>query len=228
MVIWIVYSVLQICVIVKVLRERPLLPTTPRFIYRWFQRLYQLSYILGVSGYVLIIADFFGFANFLPKINDPELTRLHLRNPWFFETGLLLLFYGTYFGLLSRDLIQVLSERMAFQIGYYTPDGLPIKHLRDGICALCNDSTNSLIPVVQLSCSHKFHLPCLKGWLLIGKKQTCPYCAEKVDISKVPTNPWDTQQSFYLLILDYIRWIMIWQPVVLLLVKTIYWTFNLD
>ena len=32
----------------------------------------------------------------------------------------------------------------------------------------------------RLACGHSFHDFCIRGWCIIGKKQTCPYCKEKV------------------------------------------------
>ena len=258
----------------KILGEQPMQPTTPRLIYRWFQRIYQLCYAIGIVGYVSLIADFFGLWVLLPapagaedptkpniiQHGDHTHTRIeHLRNPWLFETGVILMFYGVYFGLLARDLIEILSERMAVSIGFYTPEGLPNRHLRGNICALCGDPVNTasttapssptspngyyqdvlspaeqtslalLIPATRLPCTHHFHLPCLKGWLLIGKKSTCPYCKEKVDTTKwLGSNPWDTQQKVYLALLDWVRWFLIWQPVVLFTARVMFDVFGLD
>ncbi len=33
---------------------------------------------------------------------------------------------------------------------------------------------------VSLSCGHAFHDFCVRGWTIVGKKETCPYCGEKV------------------------------------------------
>lgn len=49
--------------------------------------------------------------------------------------------YGVYFGMLARDSIDLLSAHMAASVGYYVKDGgLPNKHLRAGVCALCGDA----------------------------------------------------------------------------------------
>ena len=34
----------------------------------------------------------------------------------------------------------------------------------------------------QLTCGHEFHEFCVRGWCIVGKKQTCPWCHEKVDL----------------------------------------------
>lgn len=53
---------------------------------------------------------------------------------------------------------------------------------------LLNVAQNS--DYVLLNCNHAVHFICLHGWSLIGKKDMCPYCREKVDLSAVQnSNP---------------------------------------
>lgn len=40
-----------------------------------------------------------------------------------------------------------------------------------------------------LSCDHTFHEFCIRGWVVVGKLQTCPYCKEKVDLKQMFKNP---------------------------------------
>ena len=47
---------------------------------------------------------------------------------------------------------------------------------------------------VQLTCKHLFHTSCIRGWTLVGKKDSCPVCMEKVDLRSVfADRPWDTR-----------------------------------
>ena len=47
---------------------------------------------------------------------------------------------------------------------------------------------------VQLTCKHLFHDQCIRGWTLVGKKDTCPVCLEKVDLRALYADrPWDTR-----------------------------------
>lgn len=36
----------------------------------------------------------------------------------------------------------------------------------------------------------RFHEFCIRGWCIVGKKQTCPYCKEKVDLKRIFCNPY--------------------------------------
>ena len=38
--------------------------------------------------------------------------------------------------------------------------------------------------------STRFHEFCIRGWCIVGKKQTCPYCKEKVDLKRMFCNPY--------------------------------------
>lgn len=59
-------------------------------------------------------------------------------------------------------------------------------------CAICNldfkddveDAAHDSIPeaTFELSCKHVFHEHCIRGWALVGKKDTCPLCNEKATV----------------------------------------------
>lgn len=93
---------------------------------------------------------------------------------------------------MGRDFVEICTDRMAATIGYYSKDGLPNKYLGEGICAVCGHATSaghhatlatdpsqrpmfSDDPVHQLTCKHVFHEKCIRGWVMIGKKDICPY-----------------------------------------------------
>ena len=40
----------------------------------------------------------------------------------------------------------------------------------------------------------RFHEFCIRGWCIVGKKQTCPYCKEKVDLKRLFPNPWEVRR----------------------------------
>ncbi|KFW62545.1 RING finger protein 121, partial [Pygoscelis adeliae] len=65
---------------------------------------------------------------------------------------------------------------------FYSASGMPTKHLSDSVCAVCGLPLNVLLP--------RFHEFCIRGWCIVGKKQTCPYCKEKVDLKRMFSNPY--------------------------------------
>lgn len=105
-----------------------------------------------------------------------------------------------------------------------------------------------------LCCS--FHEFCIRGWCIVGKKQTCPYCKEKVDLKKMFCNPypffinntavavnslligifyltifyfrWERPHVLYGQLLDWLRWLVAWQPMILFLVQGINWILGLE
>ncbi|GES86971.1 RING finger protein 175 [Rhizophagus clarus] len=203
--IWVLYSIANSWVLYLASRK-PLDHQTPRLVYKWFSVVYKVSYAVGTDG---------------------------------FELGAILLSYGLYFGVLSRDFVEICTDRMASTLGYYNKDGFPRKHLRADICAICgvaasrNNTTNENEKndqnhVFQLACKHVFHDECIRGWCLIGKKDICPYCKEKVDLKEFKTNPWDTQQQLYLSLLDGVRYLVVWQPVIFAIVQLAYALFGLE
>ncbi|KAJ3184416.1 hypothetical protein HDU85_001721 [Gaertneriomyces sp. JEL0708] len=212
--IWACFSVINGLVLSKVM-ENPMKSTTPKIVYRWFQKVYSVSYAVGITGYVIVLLTFLHVLAIVGVSADTEVK--------FFETGVILLFYGLYFGTLSRDLVDRLSDAMAIRVGYYSKSGFPAKHLRQSMCAICGDSTtNSTEKLHSLNCGHTYHELCIRGWTILGKKDICPYCKEKVDMKSFRNNPWDTQQQLYLSLLDGLRYLVVWNPVVFLLVHFVF------
>uniref|UniRef100_A0A8R1E4Q2 RING-type domain-containing protein n=1 Tax=Caenorhabditis japonica TaxID=281687 RepID=A0A8R1E4Q2_CAEJA len=225
---WVVFTTCSALIWLKASAQH-ISGSTPRFVYKWFLFLHKLSYILGIIGYVIIMAALLGF-NVLFGFKQPELM----------DIGLLFMFYGVYYGVLGRDFAHICTDRMASRIGYYTPEGLPKKHLEDGVCAVCggrleesehvHDASphskliagdNDHEELYKLSCGHVFHEFCIRGWVVVGKLQTCPYCKEKVDLQRMFKNPWEKPHLFYGKLLDWARYLVCWQPLIVTLVQAI-------
>lgn len=161
------------------------------------------------------------------------------------DIGFLLLFYGIYFGVLTRDFTDFLVDLLAANIGYYQPSsGLPNKQLNSNLCAICGRShhgipdkldsnfdscSSSAEKVFTLSCGHKYHEYCIYGWCLIGKKQVCPFCREKVDTGKLFASlPFQKPHYLYGNLLDFIRYLVAWQPLIIFAVQFINHTLGLE
>lgn len=88
---------------------------------------------------------------------------------------------------------------------------MPLRSLDNNVCAVCgnellvseNDS-GVIESTFKLSCDHVFHEFCIRGWCIIGKKQTCPYCKEKVDLKRLFSNPWERPHVLYGELLDWV------------------------
>jgi len=201
--------------------------STPRRVYKWFLFLHQLSYILGIVGYLILMATIMGL-NLIFSIKTSTSM----------DTGLYLLFYGLYYGVLGRDVAHVCTDRMACKVGYFTHEGLPKKVLEDDVCAVCGNKIYKgglevSVPdddvdepmrnerVYTLSCNHSFHEFCIRGWVVVGKLQTCPYCKEKVDLKRMFKNPWEKPHLFFGQLLDWIRYLVAWQPLIITIVQGI-------
>jgi RING finger protein 121 len=118
--------------------------------------------------------------------------------------------------------------------GYYAKDGFPAKTPDEKICAICGNGifvTENEEGVIEdtfrLSCNHVFHEFCIRGWCIVGKKQTCPYCKEKVDLKRMVNNFWEKPHLLYGQLLDWVRWLVCWQPLIYFLVQGINWVLGL-
>jgi len=151
------------------------------------------------------------------------------------DVGLLFAYYGLYYGVLGRDLSEICTDKLAVNIGYYHPRGLPTRQLEENICAICGhelivkaDEEGLLENSYKLPCHHVFHEYCIRGWCIIGKKQTCPYCKERVDLTRLFKNPWERPHLLYGQLLDWIRYLVAWQPLILGLVQGINYALGLE
>lgn len=118
--------------------------------------------------------------------------------------------------------------------GYYSKDGFPSKTPDEKICAICGnqifvneEEEGVLEDTFRLSCNHVFHEFCIRGWCIVGKKQTCPFCNEKVDLKRMVNNFWEKPHLLYGQLLDWVRWLVCWQPLIYFLVQGINWILGL-
>ncbi|KAL4843546.1 hypothetical protein H8958_015685 [Nasalis larvatus] len=219
---WRMFSVITSYILFRA-TQKPLSGRTPRLVYR-FLLIYKLSYAFGVVGYLAIMFTMCGF-NLFFKIKARDSM----------DFGIVPLFYGLYYGVMGRDFAEICSDYMASTIGFYSVSGLPTRSLSDNICAVCGqkiivelDEEGLIENIYQLSCNHVFHEFCIRGWCIVGKKQTCPYCKEKVDLKRMISNPYPRTHFLYGQILDWLRYLVAWQPVVIGIVQGINYSLGLE
>ncbi|XP_041594667.1 RING finger protein 175 [Vulpes lagopus] len=220
---WGMFSAITSYILFRATRK-PLSGRTPRLVYKWFLLIYKLSYAFGVVGYLAIMFTMCGF-NLFFKIKARDSM----------DFGIVSLFYGLYYGVMGRDFAEICSDYMASTIGFYSMSGMPTRSLGDNVCAVCGqkiivelDEEGLIENTYQLSCNHVFHEFCIRGWCIVGKKQTCPYCKEKVDLKRMISNPWERTHFLYGQILDWLRYLVAWQPVVIGIVQGINYSLGLE
>lgn len=218
-VVWLVFSAVTLY-LVKRANGKPIDGRTPRLVYTWFILIYKASYGIGLLGYMALMLTLLG-------VNLMFDVKPHV---WM-DFGLVCLFYGLYYGVLGRDFAEICSDTMASTIGYYSATGIPMRGLEPGVCAVCGNATSdapTAEKTYQLACGHTFHEFCVRGWCIVGKKQTCPYCKEKVDLKRMFCNPWERPHMLYGQLLDWIRYLVAWQPLILTSVQLINWLLGLE
>uniref|UniRef100_A0A1I7WR60 Uncharacterized protein n=1 Tax=Heterorhabditis bacteriophora TaxID=37862 RepID=A0A1I7WR60_HETBA len=99
-----------------------------RLVYKWFLLLHKLSYVLGIAGYLIMIFTLMGL-NFIFSLKANScMDTVYL--------GILLLFYGLYYGVLGRDFAHICTDRMACKIGsFYTLGCLAVIHFMNFVYA---------------------------------------------------------------------------------------------
>ncbi|KAJ3366143.1 hypothetical protein HDU91_001965 [Kappamyces sp. JEL0680] len=164
--IWTIWSIANTYIVKRAL-ESPMRNSTPRLVYYWYQRLYDVCYVVGMVGYFVALAAFFNVPLVLGYDLDGEAD--------VFVEGMTIMFYSVYFGTLGRDFVDRLSDIMATTMGFYSKQGFPRKHLREGTCAICGEITHgSPEKLHRLNCNHMYHELCIRGWTIVGKKDVCP------------------------------------------------------
>ncbi|GIL42988.1 hypothetical protein Vafri_801 [Volvox africanus] len=214
--VWTTYSAITGRLLWTCTRKK-LARTTPRQVYTFFLGVYKVSKVVGVAGYCLVLAEVFGLGPLLHLVLPRDLP-------------IDLVWYGLYFGILGRDCAQVATDSLSARLGI---EGRQLVS-RINNCGICgNELCDELVPApsggeeasrngqsasertVQLSCKHCFHDLCIRGWTMVGKKDTCPQCGEKVDLRALLSDrPWETHNITWIQMMDGIRYLVVWNPII--------------
>jgi len=221
--IWSLYSIATGFVFYKAIESRSIDKMVPKQVYRWFIGAFRTSVGVGVTGYGLLLLEIFGAGMMAGPLFDPGF-------------AIILIWYGLYFGILTRDCAEVASDRMAARLGAGKKMAVSVRdcalcggELRDGMRHVGNENLENVEKSVQLSCKHIFHPDCIRGWLIVGKKDSCPACNEKVDLRKLYANkPWETRNLSWIQMLDLVRYMVVWQPTIMTGLHIIFHIFHMD
>ncbi|XP_061239914.1 RING finger protein 175 isoform X5 [Bos indicus] len=206
---WGMFSVITSYILFRATRK-PLSGRTPRLVYKWFLLIYKLSYAFGVVGYLAIIFTMCGFHLFF---------RIKARDSMDF--GIVSLFYGLYYGVMGRDFAEICSDYMASTLGlavaslcsqndvcsgpvpqqFYSGSGMPTRSLSDDICAVCGQKI-----IVELD---------EEGLIENTYQLSCKHV-------------WERTHFLYGQILDWLRYLVAWQPVVIGIVQGINYSLGLE
>ena len=87
---------------------------------------------------------------------------------------------------------------------------------------LCSFANTKQDEEIQINCGHTFHGFCIRGWIMIGKRDVCPVCKEKVNLKGIFANPWQKQDRMWSQLLDGVRYLMVWNPVIVLAANLVF------
>jgi len=198
---WVAWSA-QTFRLLKLSLERSLEAKTPERVYSWFLRTHTVCYVAGMASLYLML--------FLPRL------------------CLTVLFFSLYFAVLGRDFAEIAANRISSTIGFHKYENPP-----PNLCALCGDELRPLLDlmgksdeekeaaeksVFKLPCGHEFHEQCLRGWTIVGKKDTCALCREKVNLHElIPDLPWNSRRVsvLWIRLLGILRFLVVWNPIII-------------
>lgn len=150
-------------------------------IYRFYRLIFRITFVGSMLGFFMLSYGFFR------------------NSAGIYGAGVPLLFYSLYFSLLGRNFINYIGDKI-------TQDVLPsVSVKKESACGVCAENVSDAEDdksTYVLRCNHKFHLDCLKGWRIVGKRDICPTCKERVDLEDVPMNPWQRNEYFFTQFLD--------------------------
>lgn len=221
--------------------RRELAKQTPRQVYKWFSVVTRVCFACGALGYVVVLSEFFaipralGLAGYGAPVGAAILGGgLYLGVLTRDCASLCAETMAARMGLgTSRDeeerrelpptmccvcagaLVGTAAESES-ELSQLDPTTMRLENPFAGCLA---GTGNEAEPTVALNCGHRYHQSCIRGWALIGKKDTCAYCSERVHVSQV--FPWERHSLMWLNLLDAIRYLIVWNPLILLVMEMV-------
>ena len=94
-------------------------------------------------------------------------------------------------------------------------------------CWRCSVANAKQDEEVVINCGHRFHGFCIRGWIMIGKRDVCPVCKEKVSLKGIFANPWQKQDRMWSQLLDGVRYLLVWNPIIVLAANLVFTEFGM-
>jgi RING finger protein 121 len=218
---------------------------TPRKIYDFFFTSYQAAYGVGFAGYVMIMADFVGIQQLLmlPRSFAAVGFQLFYHGLYFGVVGrdiaeLCAEYIKNSLGYCAKkddDMEVEIPANLCALCGEDFPEDCihldANETVPKGVMAMEYQYDLDEMEgeeafekpkdkCIRLECGHIFHEACIRGWVLVGKKDRCPRCGQKVSLSAVTgTSPWETQSLLWVHLLDALRYLIVWNPLILVVTK---------
>lgn len=212
--------------------------TIPRRLYKWFFTVYSVSSVVAVSGYTILVLTFFGInilLNISPQTSldigfmmlfygiyygvlcrdftDFLVDRLAARIGYYNPTSalpskLLRSNICAICGMEHGDKEDIDLDGMTKNDPLLGSDDFHPDH---ETLIEYSDNSSQKERLFVLTCGHKFHEFCIYGWCLVGKRQVCPFCREKVDLGRMfSALPFQKPHYLYGNLLDFIRYLFAW------------------
>ena len=83
-----------------------------RKVYIFYFLIYKITYALSVIGYTIIMAEFMGVTHAIASALGASPSSFRMGG-----VAVMLLFYGLYYGVLNRDIAEVVTDKLASRMG---------------------------------------------------------------------------------------------------------------
>ena len=185
LILWLIF-IISMSYFAKLVIKRSLEKNIHKKIYNIFKQIFNITNILIFTSQFLTI---FSFIFLISK----------------FKIALFFFIYSLYFAVLSREIVSNFSQIMATNTGFYSKEGLPGKSETNIICMLCTEELIDRSDDVVLSCGHKYHKKCIKGWCIIGQNSFCPYCKKGIELGQFKEDLWSRTELYVRPLLNTLR-----------------------